>query len=269
MESNPRQVKRFINRFIVSHENSVEQSNPSRFLVFEMLKERWSEFYKNMDIKDFIDKVKNLVTKEDEERIKIFNELKARENDKDNPLNDFEKILINFRSDIVLWKFLKKCKDNNSLFGLEEKEEEIKEKVNIHRRASESVKEISDVTPSEDLVKLLLTGKINEFNATLQKGSNRYLEFARINLSNANLSNALLPFTLLLDCKRYKDMICDGAYFQDALTDNQDFRLYLEKHNARILPLLLKSKGELKNKLEERGLGEYYIQYLLEHSSLP
>ena len=65
----------------MSHENSVDQSNPSGFLVLEMLKERWSEFYKNMDIKDFIDNVKNLVTKEDDERIKIFNELKAHEND--------------------------------------------------------------------------------------------------------------------------------------------------------------------------------------------
>ena len=168
---------------------------------------------------------------------------------KDNPLNDFEKILINFRSDTVLWKFLKKCKDNNILFELEEKEEEIKEKVNIHRRASESVKEISDVTSSEDLAKLLLTGKIKEFNAIRQKGSHSYLEQARINLSNANLSgakptniylaytdlsnanisNALLPFSFLLDCKRYEDMICDGADFQDALTDNQDFMLYLEK----------------------------------------
>ena len=44
--------------------------------------------------------------------------------------------------------------------------------------------------------------------------------------------------------------------------------LHLEKNNAKTLPLLLNSKRELKNKLEERGIKEKQIELLLEQSSL-
>ena len=63
-------------------------------------------------------------------------------------------------------------------------------------------------------------------------------------------------------------MICERADLQNALTDNQDLMLYLEKNNAKTLPLLLNSKSELKNKLKERGMEEDKIELLLKQSSL-
>jgi uncharacterized protein YjbI with pentapeptide repeats len=103
---------------------------------------------------------------------------------------------------------------------------------------------------------------------TLTNADLSYAIISNSDLSYADLTNALLTFSLLLGCKLYNNMICERADFQDALTDNQDLMLHLEKNNAKTLPLLLNSKSELKNKLKERGKEEDKIELLLKQSSL-
>ena len=59
------------------------------------------------------------------------------------------------------------------------------------------------------------------------------------------------------------------ADFKDAIIDDENLSIQLSNGKAKNIPAAVKSKGELRKKLEGRGLSEDYINALVSRSSLP
>ena len=154
MQSNPRQVKRFINRFIVSHQNSIQaDSRPdhNEFLILEILKQIWPAFYDKISDKTFLEEVKNYLRKENNNRTKDLNILISRKDSKDNPLTDVEKKLINFPPDSRLWDFLSKTAKRRIIFAMDEERIENLEKkvgtstsIRVSKRNSQNESKLQD-----------------------------------------------------------------------------------------------------------------------------
>ena len=140
VENNPRELKRFINNFIVAYEiySKNEKVAPKELLVVQAIHVRWSNFYRlmvNFDI-DFHKEVKLYTQMSDDIRLKKLKET----NDIDLNLNqEYRKELQAFASDLELWKFLKK--QSNTIFSIED--------WTIYRRAVESIKAFPTATNIE------------------------------------------------------------------------------------------------------------------------
>jgi KAP family P-loop domain len=102
---NPREVKRLINRFMVTH--SVEpKMNPEEYLVRYALEARWSEIYKEMDqnesFRELVNEYAGLEKHERENRI-------INRKRKGAPLESSEEKLFNIQP--AFWEFLTEYRD--------------------------------------------------------------------------------------------------------------------------------------------------------------
>jgi hypothetical protein len=59
-----------------------------------------------------------------------------------------------------------------------------------------------------------------------------------------------------------------SADFKDAIIDDDRLSKYLSERKAKNVPLAVKSKKELKEKLEKSGLSSSLVQEALSHSIL-
>jgi hypothetical protein len=113
VELNPRQVKRLINRFIIAL-----SINPAlegkKFLLGELLNSRWLDFYQFFGDPNFLKLVRSYLEKREEGKEKDFIE-DLEKQEKGRPLEDFEKILLSYKRDSVLWDFLEDYKE--TVFG--------------------------------------------------------------------------------------------------------------------------------------------------------
>ncbi len=106
-EKNPRQIKRFINRF-VTFVAANDSLNPTIFIVLEALRKKWSNAYEEMTNSDFRRYLQNYIDMSENYRAEQIEGLKSRENDDKRPLNNIEMIII--KLDNEFWKFLTKYK---------------------------------------------------------------------------------------------------------------------------------------------------------------
>jgi predicted KAP-like P-loop ATPase len=110
IEASPRELKRFVNNFMVSNEiYSINKGIKSRdLLTVQALKMRWKEFYPYLSSNNpsFRDQVAAYLEMSFEERERALN---GRKNDKTNPPQGIEKKLLEM--DYDLWDFYKKKRE--------------------------------------------------------------------------------------------------------------------------------------------------------------
>jgi predicted KAP-like P-loop ATPase len=132
VENNPREVKRFINNYIVAYDiyYSNKKIDPTQLLLVQAINIRWNNFYRLIvrSSKEFREEIKKYVEMREDERIAKLESDKTEEGFS----AEFRRILGDSKFEPELWNFLR-IHYNNML--------EIKE-WEIYRRAAESVREI-------------------------------------------------------------------------------------------------------------------------------
>jgi predicted KAP-like P-loop ATPase len=132
-EPNPRELKRFINSFIVSHEifSLNKEIQPRHLLAVQALKVRWNKLYRNLTSNDveFRKSLEKYASMNRDERIRQLNDMKLRQKDEGNVGQELEKRLVEI-DDLDLWDFLRQA--GKIIFEIEKWE--------IYRRAAESTK---------------------------------------------------------------------------------------------------------------------------------
>jgi hypothetical protein len=111
VENNPREVKRFINNFIVAYEinSSSKEIDATQLLLVQALNVRWGSFYRILvrSTKEFRNEIAKYTEMDTDRRIDRL--------ESDEPEEGFSKqtklILREFRLERELWDFLKKYKD--------------------------------------------------------------------------------------------------------------------------------------------------------------
>jgi len=190
VELNPREVKRFINYFILAYEilsSKAVVKNAKELLIVQALRVRWNRFYSYISTHE---KFREAVGEyaglpEDERKLKFA----SRRNDKANPLNGIEERVFEFEADAELWDFLENNKEVTQIrdWGL-------------YRGVVESLKEEREIINKESLLDLLKKGNVEEFNrlrgqkdtASEPPMSLHGLDLTGLNLSGINLSNMLI-----------------------------------------------------------------------------
>ena len=180
IENNPREIKRFLNNFIVAYEIfSIKQGfKPEELIIIQALQLRWPSFYSLVirSTKQFRQELGKYLKIDDD-----FTRVKTLESDEIKEGENYDlrtrKLLRDFHKNLELWEFLKKNFD--TLTNIND--------WNIYRRATEVGRE---PTKREDLnqiaLDLLTNGNIEEFN------DRRDTEFKILNLVGANLAKTNL-----------------------------------------------------------------------------
>jgi hypothetical protein len=133
-EANPRELKRFINNFIVSNEifSSNPEIQPQQLLAVQALKVRWPNLYRELSSiyvdEEFHNSLEKYATMEYVDRIKELREMKSRQDKEENANRELEKKLLEI--DYNLWDFLSQT--GKIIFKITNWE--------IYRRAAESTK---------------------------------------------------------------------------------------------------------------------------------
>jgi KAP family P-loop domain len=153
-EANPRELKRFINNFIVSNEifSSDERIQEQQLLAVQALKVRWPNIYRELSSiyvdGEFRNSLEKYASMEYEDRIRELREVKSRQNDEKNVNREAEKRLLEI--DYNLWEFLSQT--GNIIFKITDWE--------IYRRAAESTKANLTAPVSQSRVKRDLLTRI-------------------------------------------------------------------------------------------------------------
>ena len=183
IENNPREIKRFLNNFIVAF----EIFSPSRkvvakeLLVIQAIQLRWNKFYdlltKSEDNfrKKLLIEINKYIKMDEEKRIQILDSDQVKQEEYDLKIR---KLLRNFKFDTELWRILER---NDILKNIKD--------WNIYRRATEIGQEpiIKSTDIHSKILVFLKNKKINEFNSKRRTG-----EFVRLDLSNIDLNDAYL-----------------------------------------------------------------------------
>jgi uncharacterized protein YjbI with pentapeptide repeats/GTPase SAR1 family protein len=188
VENNPRELKRFLNNFIVAFEifGRDKNFNPNfkanELLLIQAIQLRWNEFYNLLMTsgdKKFREELKNYTQMDEATRLKALESDEVKEDDDKNYVLRIRKLLGNYKKETELWNFLNCGKNSDTLSEIPD--------LTIYRRSVEAGIEPTTVTTGKDqeAYALLRSGKISEFNK-------RISEFGNLNLSGANLSGANL-----------------------------------------------------------------------------
>jgi len=191
IENNPREIKRFLNNFIVAYEIfSGEKSFEARELIFAGKKSfearellviqaihlRWKKFY-------------NILVKSDQSFFKVLD--KYLKMDKETRLKNLEMYEgKKDDDDIKVWKVLRDFKTDSDLWNFLGRNSDTLRKIrdwNMYRNAIDITVEPTTLygkTINYEAVKLLQSGKISEFN------DKRTIKFKTLSLSGADLRDA-------------------------------------------------------------------------------
>jgi uncharacterized protein YjbI with pentapeptide repeats len=177
IDNNPREIKRFLNNFFVACEIFSGKKNfePKELLVVQAVHLRWNKFYNILVKSDesFFRGLDKYLKMDDETRLKSLDLYE----EKDEIDTKVWKVLRDFKTDSDLWDFL--VKNSNTLRNVRD--------WSIYSRAIEVAIEPTDVpgkTVYYKAVKLLQSGKINEFN------DKRAIEFKILSIREADLRDA-------------------------------------------------------------------------------
>jgi len=191
IENNPREIKRFLNNFIVGYEifsgkksfeakelifSGKKSFEAKELLVIQAIHLRWKKFY-------------NILVKSDQSFLKVldkylkmdketrFKNLELYEGKKDDDDMKVWKVLHDFKTDSDLWNFL--GQNSDTLRNIRD--------WNMYRNAIDVTVEPTTLyrkTINYEAVKLLQSGRISEFN------NKRTNEFKMLSLSGADLRDA-------------------------------------------------------------------------------
>ena len=191
IDNNPREIKRFLNNFFVAHEIFAGKKNieakelifsgkknfeAKELLLIQAIHLRWNKFYNILVKSDnsFFKGLDNYLKMDDETRSKS---LDLYEEKKDEDDMRVWKVLRDFKTDSDLWNFL--VQNSDTLRNVRD--------WNIYKRAIEMAVEPTSIhkkTVNYDAVKLLQSGKVNEFN------DKRAIEFKILSMREADLRDA-------------------------------------------------------------------------------
>jgi uncharacterized protein YjbI with pentapeptide repeats len=191
VDNNPREIKRFLNNFIVAYEifsskknfeakelifSSKKNFEAKELLVIQAIHLRWNKFYNILVKSDqtFFKGLDKYLKMDDETR---FKSLDLYEGKKDEGDMKVWKVLRDFKTDSDLWNFL--VQNSGTLRNIQD--------WSVYRRAIEVVIEPSIMhrkSINYEAVKLLQSGKLNEFN------DKRAIEFKILSMRDADLRDA-------------------------------------------------------------------------------
>jgi predicted KAP-like P-loop ATPase len=187
IENNPREIKRFLNNFIVASEIFKNGIRSEELLILQAIQLRWDEFYHLLVKlgKEFILELKKYCSISNEDRGKIITEKTKVENYND----DFRILLQDYTSDTALWDFLK-----NHLKVLEKIEN-----WKPYRRAVETVTDIPDRVDDKILENLrkatkisrILEVEVNKLIENLQLSDGQITTVRKLLKEQLNLSKYL------------------------------------------------------------------------------
>ena len=216
IENNPREIKRFLNNFIVSHEIFSPSGKviAKELLLIQAIQLRWTKFYDLLMKSDsnFRNELKKYYKLGDDIRLSKLESKEAKEGEKYDLL--IRSILRNFKDDKELWEFLEKNSDTL---------DNIKDWT-IYRRATVVSTEPTgrpkgtpeteyDETAKSKALKLLRGGGIDEFNIK------RASDFQFLNLRGVNLQNAVLDEADLTGVNLQKAMLSGASIVKAYLTE--------------------------------------------------
>jgi KAP family P-loop domain len=103
VEYNPREVKRFINNFIVTYELFHTFIKPDELLILQILRTRWIEFYLliSRSSEDIREEIRKYIYMHPDERNSEFEEIEESHS------SEIKRELRDFKLDYPLWDFLK------------------------------------------------------------------------------------------------------------------------------------------------------------------
>ena len=222
IENNPREIKRFLNNFIVAHEifsskknfekkelifSSKKNFDAKELLVIQAIHLRWKKFYNILVRSDqsFFNGLDKYLKMDDETRFKSLDLYEGKKDDDDMKI---WKVLCDFKTDSDLWNFL--VKNSDTIRNIQD--------WSLYRLAIEVVVEPTALhrkTINYEAVKLLQSGKINEFN------DKRAIEFKILSLRDADLRDADLRDADLRDAD-LRDADLMGANLSRSDLDGAD-----------------------------------------------
>ena len=191
IDNNPREIKRFLNSFFVAHEIFSGKKNfeakelifsgkknfeAKELLVIQAIHLRWAKFYNILVKSDdsFFKGLDKYLKMDDETRLKNLDLYEEKKEDGDIKV---WKMLRDFKTDSDLWNFLKQNSD--TLRNVKD--------WNIYQHAIETAVEPTSIhrkAINYKAIKLLQSGKINEFN------DKRANEFKILSMREADLRDA-------------------------------------------------------------------------------
>jgi len=191
VDNNPREIKRFLNNFIVAYEifsskknfeaknlifSSKKNFEAKELLVIQAIHLRWNKFYNILVKSDesFFKGLDKYLKMDDETRFKSLDLYGGKKDEDDIKV---WKVLRDFKTDSDLWNFL--VQNSGTLRNIQD--------WSVYRRAIEMVIEPSTMhrkSINYEAVKLLQSGKINEFN------DKRAIEFKILTMREADLRDA-------------------------------------------------------------------------------
>ena len=191
IDNNPREIKRFLNNFIVAHEifsgkKSFEKKelifsgkksfDAKELLVIQAIHLRWKKFYNILVKSDqsFFKGLDKYLKMDNETRFKSLDLYEGKKDDDDMKI---WRILRDFKTDSDLWNFL--VKNSETIRNIRD--------WSLYRLAIEVVVEPTALhrkTINYEAVRLLQSGKINEFN------DKRAIEFKILSMRDADLRDA-------------------------------------------------------------------------------
>ena len=222
IDNNPREIKRFLNNFFVACEIFSGKKNfeakelifsgkknfeAKELLVVQAVHLRWNKFYNILVKSDesFFRGLDKYLKMDDETRLKSLDLYEEKKDEFDTKV---WKVLRDFKSDSDLWDFL--VKNSNTLRNVRD--------WSIYSRAIEVAIEPTGIhgkTVNYEAVKLLQSGKINEFN------DKRAIEFKILSIREADLRDADLRDADLRDAD-LRDADLMGANLSGADLDGAD-----------------------------------------------
>jgi hypothetical protein len=299
VENNPRELKRFLNNFIVAFEifNSIGDFKANELLLIQAIQLRWNHFYNLLMTsgdKKFREELKKYAQMDEDTRLKVLESDEVKQDDDKYYVLRIRKLLGNYKTDLELWNFL--TKNFDTLSSIQD--------LTIYRRSVEVGIEPTRVTTGKDeeAYALLKSGKLSEFNKRISEFGNLNLSEAALseaflseaflseaflnradlrgaNLSGANLSGANLSESVII-APVYKaanvqaasiidTRIDSNTSFHGAVIDDPDFIDYIRRYTNKV-PEKIANKKELKMKLE--GMSSYtdiQISVAVQDSRLP
>jgi uncharacterized protein YjbI with pentapeptide repeats len=191
IDNNPREIKRFLNNFFVAHEIFSGKKNfeakelifsgkknfeAKELLIIQAIHLRWTKFYNILVKSDdsFFKELDKYLKMDDETRLKSLDLYEEKKEERDIKV---WKVLRDFKTDSGLWNFL--IQNSDTLKNVRD--------WNIYHHAIETSVEPTRThrkAINYEAIKLLQSGKINEFN------DKRASEFKILSMREADLRDA-------------------------------------------------------------------------------
>jgi GTPase SAR1 family protein len=217
IEHSPREIKRFLNNFIVAYEifSNTPNFKAEELLVLQAIQLRWNSLY-NILIKsdnNFREELRKYSQMGEEERFANLDSNEIEEGKKDYGIK-IRKTIRNFKEDAELWNFFAK-----NIYILDNIHD-----WNIYRRATEISIEpsIKQKDIYEEYLMLLKSGKIDEFNKKRRENEFNILNLVDADLGGADLISADLRGVNLKGVGLYGANL-RGANLEGADLGNADF----------------------------------------------